>query len=82
MGEWILLAMAPVFLAFIIWEAWYWKKKERDAYSLKDTISNAALALMHQGADALAWFLVIGIYYFIYQHRLLYSAFVADICMK
>ncbi|MGH8499536.1 MAG: sterol desaturase family protein, partial [Methylococcales bacterium] len=69
MEEWILLAMAPVFLGFIIWEAWYWKNR-RAVYSLKDTLSNAALALMHQAADAITWLLVIGIYIWLYQHRL------------
>jgi sterol desaturase/sphingolipid hydroxylase (fatty acid hydroxylase superfamily) len=64
-----LLAMAPVFLGFIAWEAWYWKSR-RPVYSLKDTLSNAALALMHQASDALAWFLVIGLYWWIYQYRL------------
>ena len=70
MGEWILLAMAPVFLGFIAWEAWHWKRRGRDAYSLRDTLSNAALALMHQGADAVAWALVIGLYWGVYQYRL------------
>ncbi|TNJ33114.1 sterol desaturase family protein [Arenimonas terrae] len=70
MGEWILLAMAPVFLGFIAWEAWHWKRRGREAYSLRDTLSNAALALMHQGADAVAWALVIGLYWGVYQYRL------------
>ena len=61
MEEWILLAMAPVFLGFIAWEFLYWKKRRRDAYTLKDTVSNAALALMHQGADAVAWAVTIGL---------------------
>ena len=69
MEEWILLAMAPVFLAFIAWEAWYWKRR-RPVYSLRDTLSNAALALMHQAADAVAWVLVIGVYWWVYQYRL------------
>jgi len=69
MENWILLAMAPVFLGFIAWEAWYWKDR-RPVYSLKDTISNAALALMQQAADALAWLLVIGLFWWLYQYRL------------
>ena len=69
-GEWILLAMAPVFLGFIAWEAWHWKRRGRAVYSLRDTLSNAALALMHQGADAVAWALVIGLYWGVYQYRL------------
>jgi sterol desaturase/sphingolipid hydroxylase (fatty acid hydroxylase superfamily) len=70
MEDWILLAMAPVFLGCIAWEAWYWKRREPGMYSLKDTLCNAALALMHQGADAIAWTLVIGIYWWLYQYRL------------
>lgn len=69
MGEWILLAMAPVFLGFIGWEAWHWHRRGVPNYSLRDTLSNAALALMHQAADALAWALVIGLYWWVYQYR-------------
>jgi hypothetical protein len=42
--------MGPVFLAFIGWQAWCWRGK-RAAYSLRDTLNNAALALSHQTAD-------------------------------
>ena len=66
MESWILLALGPVFFGFIAWEAWYWKDR-RPVYSLKDTASNAALALMHQAADALAWLAVIGIYAWVYS---------------
>ena len=69
MEKWILLGMAPVFLALIVVEAWYWHRRDPGKYALVDTIANAALALMHQGADALAWALVIGIYYFVYRYR-------------
>jgi sterol desaturase/sphingolipid hydroxylase (fatty acid hydroxylase superfamily) len=69
METWILLAMAPIFLGFIGWEVWYWKDR-RPVYKLGDSLSNAALALLHQGADALAWLLVIGIYWWVYQFRL------------
>lgn len=70
MGEWLLLALAPVFLAFVAWEAWYWRRRAPDNYSLRDTASNAALALLHQGADALAWLLVIGLFAWVHQFRL------------
>jgi len=70
MEDWILLAMAPVFLGCIAWEAWYWNRRRRPVYSLRDTTSNAALALMHQAADAIAWLAVIGVYWWIYQYRL------------
>src|SRR3546814_8236092 len=39
------------------------------ALPICDTLSNAALALMHQGADALAWLAVIGVYYWVYRYR-------------
>jgi len=70
MEKWILLGMAPIFLTLIVVEAWYWRKRRADNYRLVDTIANGALALMHQGSDAVAWTLVIGVYYLVYQHRL------------
>ena len=69
MEKWILLGMGPVFLLLIGLEAWYWRRRRPDAYSLVDTLSNAGLALMHQAADAVAWALVIGLYYAVYQYR-------------
>jgi sterol desaturase/sphingolipid hydroxylase (fatty acid hydroxylase superfamily) len=68
--DWILLALAPVFLAFIGAEAWYWRRRRPDAYSLRDTLSNASLALMHQGADALAAIAVVAIYAGVHRYRL------------
>jgi sterol desaturase/sphingolipid hydroxylase (fatty acid hydroxylase superfamily) len=65
----ILLGLAPVFLGFVAWEAWYWRNR-RPVYSLADTLSNAGLALMHQASDALAWFLLIGVYFWVYRYRL------------
>lgn len=70
MEKWILLGMAPVFLGLIAWEAWYWRSRRPEVYSLVDTFSNAGLALMHQVADAVAWTLTIGLFYLVYQHRL------------
>lgn len=70
MEEWILLALAPVFLILIAAEAWYWHKRDPGQYSLRDTVSNASLALLHQASDAIAWLLVIGVYYLVYAHRL------------
>lgn len=69
MEEWILLALSPVFLCCIAWEAWYWRG-ERAIYSLRDSLTNATLALMHQGADALAWVALIGVFSWVYEHRL------------
>lgn len=69
MEKWILMAMAPVFILCVGWEMWYWHGKSA-VYSVRDTVSNAALALMHQGADALAWVAVIGVYWWLYRYRL------------
>jgi sterol desaturase/sphingolipid hydroxylase (fatty acid hydroxylase superfamily) len=66
----ILLALAPVFLVCIAAEACYYRKRQPDTYSLIDTLANAGLALMHQASDALAWTLLIGVFYLVYQHRL------------
>lgn len=66
----ILLALSPVFLACIAWKAWYWKDR-RPVYQWKDTLSNAGLALMHQASDGVAWLVLIGIYVWVYQHRLI-----------
>ncbi|WP_242110085.1 sterol desaturase family protein [Luteimonas aquatica] len=70
MEKWILLGLAPVFLALIVWEAWYWRRRDPGNYSLKDVASNAVLALMHQASDAVAWTVVIGAFYLVYRHRL------------
>lgn len=72
MEQWILLAMAPVFLGLVLLEAWYWKRRGVDHYTWRDTLSNASLALMHQGADALAGLLVIAVYTVVYQFRVLH----------
>jgi sterol desaturase/sphingolipid hydroxylase (fatty acid hydroxylase superfamily) len=62
--------MAPVFLGLIAWEAWYWRRRDPSKYSLVDTLSNAGLALMHQVADAIAWTLVIGLFFAVHRFRL------------
>ena len=70
MEQWILMAMAPVFLGLIALEAWYWRRRDPTMYSLVDTFSNAGLALMHQAADAVAWALVIVLFYAVHRYRL------------
>ncbi|MGE8363807.1 MULTISPECIES: sterol desaturase family protein [Cupriavidus] len=67
----ILLAFAPVFLLTIGAEAWYWARRDSAVYSLRDTVSNAALALMHQASDAFfLWLMVRTVYTWSYQHGL------------
>ncbi|MDR3100225.1 MAG: sterol desaturase family protein, partial [Paraburkholderia sp.] len=74
-AEWLLLALAPVFLACIGWEAWHLSRTRPGAalYSWPDTLCNAALALMHQGADKLAWLVAIPVYAYVYRHRRIVS---------
>lgn len=74
-AELLLLAMAPVFLACIGWEAWHVRRAHPEAriYSWRDTLCNTALALMHQGADKLAWLFVIPVYAWCYEHYRLFD---------
>ena len=74
-AELVLLAMAPVFLACIGWEAWHFARARRleRLYSWPDTLCNAALALMHQGADKLAWLAVVPVYDYVYAHFRLFT---------
>lgn len=74
-AELLLLAMAPVFLACIGWEAWHLRRTRPGAqlYSWHDTLCNAALALMHQAADKLAWLAIIPVYAFFYDHYRIYT---------
>ena len=48
--ELILLALSPVFLLFVAVEF----ARRRRLYDVKDSLTNGVLALMHQGADAIA----------------------------
>ncbi|KVT54998.1 sterol desaturase family protein [Burkholderia ubonensis] len=68
--ELLLLALAPVFLLCIGWEAWHFARTRPQAavYGWPDTLCNAALALMHQGADKVAWLFVIPVYAYCYRH--------------
>uniref|UniRef100_A0A1I9YK91 Uncharacterized protein n=1 Tax=Paraburkholderia sprentiae WSM5005 TaxID=754502 RepID=A0A1I9YK91_9BURK len=69
-AELLLLAMAPVFLACIGWEAWH-ASRTRPAerlYSWRDTLCNAALAPVQQAAGKLAWLATIPVYAFFYEH--------------
>ncbi|MBT2791333.1 sterol desaturase family protein [Paraburkholderia strydomiana] len=74
-AELLLLAMAPVFLACIGWEAWHLRRSRPGArlYSWRDTLCNAALALMQQAADKLAWLAIIPVYAFFYDHYRVYT---------
>jgi sterol desaturase/sphingolipid hydroxylase (fatty acid hydroxylase superfamily) len=65
----ILLAFGPIFALTIAWEAWYWSRRDKTIYSLKDTLSNATLALMHQASDAFfLWLMIRTVYTWCYEH--------------
>ncbi|MES2935550.1 MAG: sterol desaturase family protein [Pseudomonadota bacterium] len=67
----LLLSLAPVFLACIGWEFFYLRRRGKISYSWADTLSNAALALMHQAADLLVTLLFVKTAYTLaYNHGL------------
>jgi sterol desaturase/sphingolipid hydroxylase (fatty acid hydroxylase superfamily) len=57
--EFILLLLSPIFLLFIFIEFIRFRK----FYSVKDSISNTILALLHQGADALSLIILMPLFY-------------------
>ena len=69
-AEWLLLALAPVFLACVGWEAWYYARTRpgQGFYSWPDTLCSTALALMQQAADKLGWLVAVPVYAWVYRH--------------
>lgn len=65
-----LLLMAPVFLACMIAEAVVLQRRGRQTYSAREAGNNVLLALSHAVTDGLAWALLIGLFYAVYEHRL------------
>jgi len=63
--EWILLALSPVFILFVVVEF----MKHRANYDIKDSMANTALALLHQGSDAIAMILLMPLFTWLYQYR-------------
>jgi sterol desaturase/sphingolipid hydroxylase (fatty acid hydroxylase superfamily) len=64
--EVILLALSPIFIIFVTFEF----IKYRRFYDIKDSLANTALALMHQFADAIALFLLMPFFNWLYDYRL------------
>jgi sterol desaturase/sphingolipid hydroxylase (fatty acid hydroxylase superfamily) len=64
--EIILIALSPIFIMCILYEF----LKHRQHYVVKDSLANTALALMHQGADAIALFFLMPFFYWLYTFRL------------
>jgi len=70
-AELLLLAIAPVFLACIVREAWrlHRTRPEAGISSWRDTMCNAAPALLQQqGTEKIAWLAVFPFYAFVYHH--------------
>lgn len=65
-----LLLMGPVFIVCMSCEAWWLRRKQRQTYTIRETLVNVVLALSHAAADGIAWALVLGLFYVLYNHRL------------
>ena len=64
--EIILLALSPIFICFVCYEF----IKYRGYYNIGDSLANTVLALMHQGADAIALLVLMPWFYWLYDYRL------------
>ena len=64
--EIILIVLSPIFFMFISYEF----VKHRHYYDIKDSLANTALALMHQGAEAIALLVLMPFFYWLYEYRL------------
>lgn len=65
-AELILLAISPIFWLCIGYEF----IKHRSRYDVKDSMANTALAILHQGADAIAVFALMPLFYWLYEWRI------------
>lgn len=64
--ELILLGLSPIFLLCVFVEF----KKARQYYSIKDSLNNTVLALLHQGSDALILLLLLPFFNWLHQYAL------------
>lgn len=73
--EWLLLLMAPLFVALMVAEYWLGERKGKlpanSRYEFKEVLCNFTLALMHQGTDLLAGLLLAHLYLWLFGWRLL-----------
>ncbi len=74
-AQYVLLALGPIFAVFIAVEWWYLRQRNHRwpsaHYSLRDTLSNGVLALLHEASDALcASLFIMGIYAAIFEVRI------------
>lgn len=65
-----LLLMGPVFVVFMAVEAWHLQRRRVQTYSVEQVGTNTLLAVSHSVADGIAWLLVIGVFYALYEVRL------------
>jgi sterol desaturase/sphingolipid hydroxylase (fatty acid hydroxylase superfamily) len=68
--ELILLLLSPVFIICVVLEWRYAVSRHQNWYQWRDTLANAMLALLHQGADMLALLLLMPFFYWLHQYRL------------
>jgi sterol desaturase/sphingolipid hydroxylase (fatty acid hydroxylase superfamily) len=68
--ELILLLLSPVFIICVVFEWRYAVSRHQNWYQWRDTLANAMLALLHQGADMLALLLLMPFFYWLHQYRL------------
>lgn len=69
-AELILLALSPLFLACVLAEWLYWRRRgAHGVYALGDSLCNLALGLLHQGADKLAWLCTLPLFDWIYREH-------------
>lgn len=66
----ILLALSPVFLLFVLIEWWKSYRKGKRWYCWQDTLANATLALMHQVGEVIALLLLLPLFWWLHQYRL------------
>lgn len=69
--ELILLLLSPVFLICVLLEWRFAVLRKRNFYQWRDTLANAVLALLHQGADLLALLLLMPLFYWLHQYSLM-----------
>lgn len=72
--EWLLVALAPLFLIMMLLEYWFGQRANRlpesAAYSLKELVCNFSLAGMHQLSDLFTGFLSAKLYLFLFGWKL------------
>ena len=67
-----LLLMGPVFALCMALEAWWLGRAGRtQTYTTQGTAINISLALSHAVADGIGWALLAGLFYQVYEHRLM-----------